>query len=374
MQDDSTNKKNQAEEDIPTQNNISLSPLLKWSGIILLICPVLLMLVGLMAPLQFLFYLISGWIWFLSKSFNHISPDYSTVQIGSIALILFTVGLKYLASSLLQKLEIDLTLNWSLRSSLLVTLLICVGFIAGIAMIGVTHQVTWLATSGDHLTWNYGRNYRWEDRYQRNSKFNLMQISLALHNYHDDKKTFPLGQTSNSQGRALHSWLTILLPYVEQGELYDQIDFDVPWNNEVNREAIEQPVDAYYSPAIKNNRLDPVTELPIAHYAGNVRVIQRNSKISFQDITDGISNTILSGEVNNQFQPWGKPNHLRDPAIGINKYPFGFGRPFRSEENTGFTLFAMVDGSVRNIAEDIDPQVLKALSTPNGGDVIDTDF
>jgi len=35
---------------------------------------------------------------------------------------------------------------------------------------------------------------------------------------------------------------------------------------------------------------------------------------------------------------------------------------------TGVTQFALVDGSVRTLRETIDPEVLRAIATPNGGE------
>ena len=63
-------------------------------------------------------------------------------------------------------------------------------------------------------------------------KNNLKQIGIALHNYHDTAGMFPLyniGQTTTGDetsrtGRI--SGLVMLLPYLEQGNIYDQFDFN----------------------------------------------------------------------------------------------------------------------------------------------------
>ncbi|MEX2173274.1 MAG: DUF1559 domain-containing protein [Pirellulaceae bacterium] len=61
---------------------------------------------------------------------------------------------------------------------------------------------------------------------------NLRQIGLALQNYHDTAKRFPPGafisrpDPTQGQLRAFHhTWLTSLLPYVEQSPLYGTIQF-----------------------------------------------------------------------------------------------------------------------------------------------------
>lgn len=64
-------------------------------------------------------------------------------------------------------------------------------------------------------------------------KNNLKQMGLALHNYHDVYQQFPVNMTGGGRSAGagcttgFYSWMVYLLPYVEQGPLYDQIDFNV---------------------------------------------------------------------------------------------------------------------------------------------------
>ncbi|NLX96089.1 MAG: DUF1559 domain-containing protein [Rhodopirellula sp.] len=54
---------------------------------------------------------------------------------------------------------------------------------------------------------------------------NMKQLGLALHNYHDTMRAFPIGsQLNNSQSRACN-WRVGILPYIEQGSVYDLISF-----------------------------------------------------------------------------------------------------------------------------------------------------
>ena len=53
---------------------------------------------------------------------------------------------------------------------------------------------------------------------------NLKQIGLALHNYHETFESLPMGNSSYQDWGI--SWMPALLPYVEQGALYDKFDFD----------------------------------------------------------------------------------------------------------------------------------------------------
>ncbi|MCE3016530.1 MAG: DUF1559 domain-containing protein [Pirellula sp.] len=63
---------------------------------------------------------------------------------------------------------------------------------------------------------------------------NLKQLGLALHNYESSFKTFPpSGIDSNSM-----SWAVMVLPFVEQGNLYNQFNFTAGAWNSHNRIAV----------------------------------------------------------------------------------------------------------------------------------------
>ena len=71
-------------------------------------------------------------------------------------------------------------------------------------------------------------------------KNNLKQIGLALHNYHDSLNCFPPGMlwlggtvdTSDSNAASLGpNWLVMLLPYLDQAPMYNQLNFQVALTN-----------------------------------------------------------------------------------------------------------------------------------------------
>ena len=63
---------------------------------------------------------------------------------------------------------------------------------------------------------------------------NLKQIGLAFHNYHDSYGCLPPAYIPDGNGQPMHSWRVLILPFVEQSPLYDQYDFDEPWNGPNN--------------------------------------------------------------------------------------------------------------------------------------------
>ncbi len=224
-------------------------------------------------------------------------------------------------------------------------------FVAGIMAIGVTHEVYWLATSEQPL------RERAADRTVSGN--NLRQIGTGVHTYHGIHTHLPLGGNYDAQGRGMHGWQTILLPYMEQQPLYNSIDLKQPWNAPANARAMSVEVMAYQHPSIDLRHADG---FGLSHYAGNVHVLGP-ALMKFGDIADGTSQTILAGEVSSNFKPWGHPATWRDPALGLHKSPDGFGGP-----TPNVTQFLMADASVRKMRNDANPAVLKAFATPNGGE------
>ena len=75
---------------------------------------------------------------------------------------------------------------------------------------------------------------------------NLKQVALALYNYEDEYKTLPPAYTVDANGRPLHSWRTLILPYLEQGPLYRTIDLAKPWDDPANSEALKTALPVYH--------------------------------------------------------------------------------------------------------------------------------
>ena len=78
---------------------------------------------------------------------------------------------------------------------------------------------------------------------------NLKQIELALFNYESTYHALPPAYTVDAEGNALHSWRTLILPYLDQTQLYEKIDLSKPWNDPVNAEAFNTRVPVFQCPS-----------------------------------------------------------------------------------------------------------------------------
>ena len=63
---------------------------------------------------------------------------------------------------------------------------------------------------------------------------NLKQIALALENYQAAYAVFPPAFIADENGKPMHSWRVLILPFLEQQALYDQYDFGEPWDGPNN--------------------------------------------------------------------------------------------------------------------------------------------
>ena len=154
------------------------------------------------------------------------------------------------------------------------------------------------------------------------SKNNLKQIGLGFHNYHDVYQTLPPGGIYTKQDEPYSAWMTSLLPYVEQQALYNMIDFDQPWTAAQNQMAFQSVIPGYLNPNINDERSKTVGGMGAAHYSGNSQLLLKNRGFKFREVTDGLSNTILAGEVVGGFKAWGDPDNRRDPAERGPPSPF----------------------------------------------------
>ena len=77
---------------------------------------------------------------------------------------------------------------------------------------------------------------------------NLRQIAQAMVLYEQQHGTLPPACIRHADGRPLHSWRTLILPYLEEQELFDTIDLTKPWDDPANAAARERMPSVYRCP------------------------------------------------------------------------------------------------------------------------------
>ena len=185
-----------------------------------------------------------------------------------------------------------------------------------------------------------------------------------MHNYHDTYKAFPPAYTVDADGNKLHSWRTLLLPFVEQAALYDQIDLDKPWDAPENQHIADSVISLYMCPSDLDGTM-PYTNYMVI--VGPGAIFEGDQPVAIRDITDGTANTILVVEVEGQQVPWMEPTDL---SLDQMQMAINAGSTEPGSNHPGGINVALADGSIRFIAETIDPNMLQILITRNDGQVV----
>ena len=194
------------------------------------------------------------------------------------------------------------------------------------------------------------------------SRNQMKQIALALHQFYDVHNCIPPQAIADKEGKRLLSWRVLLLPYLDQKELYAKFHLDEPWDSPHNLGLVKQ-MPKVYSAADLSNAMDGRTRY-LAPLTRNSTMGTPGAPLTFNKITDGTSNTIWMVEVSEkQALVWTKPEDiLVDPKD-----------PLRGIASPGSDRFqaSRLDGSVGEISSKIKPETANALFSINGGEVIE---
>ena len=255
---------------------------------------------------------------------------------------------------------------------------------------------------------------------------NHKQIGLALHNYHSANNVFPPGNTHQvrENGDGHFTIMVMLLPYIEEGAVFDEYLFDGNLQIHQNFDMRYQRIETYLCPSNPQDEgisftgfcfpqapscdddsyichLHPIahggkdgqrTRAPGISGAGHDRdgMFFVDSWVRIRDVQDGTSHTLAFSETvtgepgsHNGFD-WA----LYTSGIGTVN---GINAPWRSTPpltggyfvTTAFTgpasyhptgcNFLLADGSARFLSEDIAQSILEALTTRADGDETGSD-
>lgn len=333
-------------------------------------------------------HLLLGWLYFPLRTVPQISVDIPAAILGLLSFVAFIVGFHVLLRRFAASASNH---SWPWSATLATSLIFILMFVAGTAMVGATHQVMWLfagrstpSTVPAQTVIGITDATRQSDQMMKQSH-NAKHIAMNIQNFHDSYRALPPGGTMTEDGELLHGWgilgATFTMFYTED------LDFSVPWNKPPNDRIYKCNLWLFANPAIRGPYFDK-DGFGLSHFSGNVHVLpirtvkpaefdaddrsygpmrqlsKTNQTINVSQITDGASNTLLIGTVSERFKPWGHPANVRDPALGVDRSPDGFGGP----PSWNGAIFSFCDGHTALINKKIDPRVFRQLATPSGGE------
>ncbi len=202
-------------------------------------------------------------------------------------------------------------------------------------------------------------------------KNNLKQIGLALHNFHDTRDAFP----SRTVGDPPQSWRVSILPFLDQAPLYDAYHHDRAWDSDENAQFARTEILALQCPDQQRRRDD--ADRWLTSYAvpfGLHGIWKAEGSPTIAEIADGTSNTLAVVEACGRHIVWNEPRDV-DLASTPFKVNLRGTRPFESPSlgssyHRGGVHSLLADGSVRFLSSNIDPVVLQALTTADGGETV----
>jgi prepilin-type processing-associated H-X9-DG protein len=260
---------------------------------------------------------------------------------------------------------------------------------------------------------------------------NLKQIGLALHNYHETHKLFPPGwiavdpATGAQNAHLGHSgvgWGTLILPHLDQATLYQQFDPKVSIAHANNAALRRTSLAVYLCPSdpkeqefeIRNDNggspipFSPPVLLPSSNYVASFGtdelmlcqgapgtlpvqsdgqcksngIFFHNGNTSVNDVKDGTSTTFLAGErKSNEAQGWYATwvGMVPSGELAFERILGDYDHPPNdllahfdefSSAHEGGAHFAMADGSVRFVTENVDLAVYRAAATIAGAEAV----
>lgn len=189
---------------------------------------------------------------------------------------------------------------------------------------------------------------------------NLKQIVYALRSYESVYHALPPAYTVDDSGKPLHSWRTLILPYLELDSLYASIDLSKPWNDEANAEAFNAQLQLFRCPA---------ANVPPSHTT-YLAVVTPNSCLRpgqprpLADVSDGEGKTMMVVDVApSQAVHWMCPTDADEATIlGIQDTDH---LPHPNGVNAAF-----VDGSVHFLPTKLIAEHGRALISIAGNDPV----
>jgi prepilin-type processing-associated H-X9-DG protein len=198
---------------------------------------------------------------------------------------------------------------------------------------------------------------------------NLKQIGMALHNYHDVYGCFPPPFIADAQGRPMHSWRVLILPFLEEQNLYQRYNFAEPWDGPNNRELLGRMPALFACPAHRNPWVANPKPVLTSYFAvtGPGTAFPGDSTVRLADVRDGTNDTVVVVEASNVEIPWTAPCDMGTTSMSFRINDPTLAAP--SSRHPGGLNILYADASVRFLHDATSPGRLRAMTTIDGKDV-----
>jgi hypothetical protein len=211
---------------------------------------------------------------------------------------------------------------------------------------------------------------------------NLKQLGLAVHNFaavYNNQLPPGVGEFGNKTGSIHYQ----LLPYIEQGPLYNKAT-DAVWDNDV----WSTPVSLFVDPRDSGGSPGNVYRgwLATTNYAANAMVFSESPKYRIGNIPDGTSNTLMFAQRLQMCEDtptaWGYPSlytwapltayyNQALPQFSLKNEQCD---PTRPQGIGGLMLMSLCDGSARSMGPHVSGRTWFYVCCPDDGNPLPADF
>jgi hypothetical protein len=197
----------------------------------------------------------------------------------------------------------------------------------------------------------------------------LKSIGQAMHAYHAEHGHLPPAALRDKQGRPLLSWRVLLLPYLEQRDLFKKFRLDEPWDSRHNLPLLNQ-IPRIYNPLIGIQGGEINTTFFQVFVGKGTPFEGEGLTLAKIEEADGCANTILVVEAEVAV-PWTKPEDL---TFRVDQPLPPLGDSYKKEyyiNPKGRYLALFADGSVRCFFHNTPEELIRPLVTWDGGEAVD---
>ena len=193
---------------------------------------------------------------------------------------------------------------------------------------------------------------------------NVRQIVLAMHNYNAMHGTFPPAYIPDENGQPMHSWRVLLLPYLERNDIYQQYDFDQPWDSPHNKQVVAS-IELSIFTCPSGDNIGGTTSYMVV--TGQGTMFEGSKACSLANINDGSSYTIMIVEVPSSGRHWAEPVDISADEL-IEQ--FEEGTISQAGNHPGGINVGFADGSGRFLSGSMSSDGVKAITTKNANDQV----
>jgi prepilin-type processing-associated H-X9-DG protein len=207
---------------------------------------------------------------------------------------------------------------------------------------------------------------------------NLKQLALGILNYESATGGLPPAYVKDANGTPMHSWRTLILPYLDELPLYKSYNFNEPWDGPINSTLIGQMPEVYRCPSQSDGKAGSAFETHYFAVVGPGSIFPGDKAATIRSSTDGISNTLMLIEATGLGVNWLDPRDVTvdeavellttKPRSGHSHVHEGFFTTTYHETSQRNVVF--IDGHVVHMGQFDDADVAKALLTIAGGETI----